>query len=100
MVSKKKITIADIANRANVSISTVSRVLSGNTPVAEAKRGAVLDAIKELNYEPNVFAQGLASGQSKTIGVLTPFINSPFYGDMMRGIIKGFEGSGYYTLFF
>lgn len=100
MARDKKVTIIDIAEKSQVSISTVSRVLRGNAGVAEAKKEAVLNAIKALNYEPNVFAQGLASGQSKIIGVLTPFINSPFFGDMMRGIIKGLEDSGYFTLFF
>jgi LacI family transcriptional regulator len=59
----------------------------------------VLQAVAELNYQPNVFAQGLASGQSKTIGVLTPFINSPFYGEMMRGVIEGLVSGGYSALF-
>jgi LacI family transcriptional regulator len=46
--------------------------------VADEKREAVLNAVDKLDYQPNVFAQGLASGQSKTIGVLTPYISSPF----------------------
>ena len=67
--NNKKPTITDIASHANVSKSTVSRVLNGTTPVHEDKRKAVEVAMKEMNFEPNVFARGLASGQSLTIGV-------------------------------
>jgi LacI family transcriptional regulator len=99
MVPKKNVTIQDIAKRANVSISTVSRVLNQNAPVTEAKQKAILSAMAELDYKPNVFAQGLASGQSRTIGVLTPYINSPFYGELMRGVVQGLENSGYTAIF-
>ncbi|MFZ1400915.1 MAG: LacI family DNA-binding transcriptional regulator, partial [Candidatus Promineifilaceae bacterium] len=64
----RKITIEDIAQQANVSISTVSRVLRKSSGVAADKREAVLQAVSELDYRPNVFAQSLASGQSMTIG--------------------------------
>jgi len=99
MSPKKKVTIQDIALEANVSISTVSRVLNNGAAVADEKKEAVFKAVDKLGYQPNVFAQGLASGQSKTIGVLTPYISSPFYGEIMRGIIEGLEGSAYLALF-
>lgn len=99
MTNPKKVTIQDIAREANVSISTVSRVLNNGAVVADEKRDAVLKAVDKLGYKPNVFAQGLASGQSKTIGVLTPYISSPFYGEMMRGIIEGLFSSNYSALF-
>ena len=78
MSKAAKVTIQDIAHKAQVSQSTVSRVLSGNAPVAATKRTAVLAAIDELNYRPNIFAQSLASGQSLTIGVLTQNFGNPF----------------------
>lgn len=95
----KNITIQDIADQANVSISTVSRVLNRTAPVAEKTRQRVLSIIAELGYKPNLFAQGLAGGQSKTIGVLTQLIGSPFYDVILRGILKGIEDSGYSPLF-
>jgi len=67
---KKNITISDIAAHANVSQATVSRVINGTAKVSEDKKAAILAAMKEMNFEPNVFAQGLASGSSKTIGHL------------------------------
>ncbi len=99
MTATKKITIQDIAREAKVSISTVSRVLNNGAAVADEKREAVFKAVDKLGYQPNVFARGLASGQSKTIGVLTPYISSPFYGEMMRGIVEGLFNSGYSVLF-
>lgn len=95
----KNITIQDIADRANVSISTVSRVLNKTAPVADETRQRVLRIIAELGYKPNLFAQGLAGGQSRTIGVLTQLIGSPFYDVILRGILKGIDGSGYSPLF-
>ncbi len=99
MYPEKKATIQDIARRANVSISTVSRVLNNTAPVAEKTRERVLSIITEHGYKPNLFAQSLAGGQSRTIGVLTQLIGSPFYDVILRGILKGIEGSGYLPLF-
>lgn len=99
MEQTRNITIQDIADRARVSISTVSRVLNRTAPVAEETRERVLSIIAELGYKPNLFAQGLAGGQSRTLGVLTQLIGSPFYDVILRGILKGIEGSGYSPLF-
>jgi LacI family transcriptional regulator len=99
MPEKAVITIQDIALKANVSISTVSRVLNGTAPVAESTREKVLKIIDELGYIPNPFARGLAGGQSRTIGVLTQLLGSPFFDVILRGILKGIDGSGFYPLF-
>jgi LacI family transcriptional regulator len=94
----KKITISDIALRAKVSITTVSRVLNDSGYVSEDKRQAVLLAIDELNYRPNLFAQGLASGQSSTVGVLTQLIASPIYDLILRGVVEKLNGSKFSPL--
>jgi LacI family transcriptional regulator len=99
MVYNNKITISDIAERANVSASTVSRVLRNSAGVADNKRDAVLRAVSELNYQPNIFAQSLASGQSMTIGVLTQNFGSPFYDGILQGILLGLEETDYWPLF-
>lgn len=99
MEISKNITIEDIAKHARVSMSTVSRVLNNTAPVAEATRERVLAVIDELGYKPNLFAQGLAGGHSMTIGVLTQLIGSPFYDVILRGILKGINGSKYSPLF-
>ena len=99
MTAKEKVTISDIAQRAGVSISTVSRVLRDSTPVTESKRQAVLAAVAELNYQPNVFARGLASGESMAIGVLTQNFGSPFYDAILQGVVQGLEGTRYFPVF-
>ncbi|MDM8532013.1 LacI family DNA-binding transcriptional regulator, partial [Anaerolineales bacterium HSG25] len=96
---KSVITIRDIAREANVSASTVSRVLNNTTAVTENKRQAVLEAVKKLNYRPNIIAQGLVRGQSMAIGILTQDLASPFYGGMHQGIEQGLSTSGYQPLF-
>jgi LacI family transcriptional regulator len=98
-LNKKTITITDIAERANVSKSTVSRVINNTTPVHEEKREAVLQAMKELNFAPNIFARGLASGQSRTIGVVTQNIGSPFYDAISQGILSRLTTSEYSPIF-
>lgn len=99
MALEKNITIQDIADRANVSISTVSRVLNKTAPVAKDTRERVLGIIDELGYRPNLSASRLAGGRSRTIGVLTQLIGSPFYDVILRGIFRGIDSSGYSPLF-
>jgi LacI family transcriptional regulator/LacI family asc operon transcriptional repressor len=65
-----KVNIYDVSQKAGVSIATVSRVLNGNHSVAESTRKRVEAAIKELGYEPNVFARGLGLNTMQTIGIL------------------------------
>jgi LacI family transcriptional regulator len=93
------ITIHDIARRAGVSPSTVSRVLNGGTPVAPDKRAAVMAIINSLHYRPNVVAQGLARGKSHSVGVLTQEISNLFFGQILKGIEHRLRGTGYYPLF-
>jgi LacI family transcriptional regulator len=98
-VENRKITIQEIADKAEVSPSTVSRVLRGTAGVSAKKYQAVIDAVDELDYRPNIFAQSLASGQSMTIGVLTQNFGSPFYDGILRGILEGLEDTSYWPLF-
>ena len=95
----RKITIQEIAQTAEVSPSTVSRVLRGTAGVSQIKYQAVMDAVDELDYRPNIFAQSLASGQSMTIGVLTQNFGSPYYDGILRGILEGLEQTNYWPLF-
>lgn len=94
-----RVTISDIATAANVSKSTVSRVLNGTAAVAPEKKRAVLAATERLGFEPNVVARSLASGRSMTIGVLTQLIGSPFYDTIAQGVIAGLNATGYSPVF-
>ena len=93
------VTLDMVAQRAGVSPSTVSRILNGTATVSADKRQAVDQAIADLNYRPNPVARGLAGGRTLSIGVLTQTINSPFYGEALRGIEDQLEPAGYVPIF-
>lgn len=77
--------IADVAKRANVSISTVSRVLNRRDLVNEHTRLRVEQAIRELGYTPNAFARGLMLRRSEIVGLVLPDIHGEFYSEIIRG---------------
>ncbi|WP_026065706.1 LacI family DNA-binding transcriptional regulator [Actinoalloteichus spitiensis] len=79
-------TLADVAARAGVSSATVSRVLNGNYPVAEATRRRVTEALRELNYVVNGPARALAAATSEVLGVLVNDVSDPFFGVLASGI--------------
>jgi LacI family transcriptional regulator len=79
-------TIHEVAKRANVSISTVSRVVNNPEAVRKEKRDRVLQAIEELGYAPNPFASGLREHRTMTIVALIPDIAAPFFSQLFRGI--------------
>ena len=99
MNQRSNTTIQDIAKAANVSKSTVSRVLNDSTPVAPQKREAVLEAMRRLQYQPNLVARSLAGGNSMTIGIVTQNIGSPFYDSVTQGVIQGVSESTYSPIF-
>lgn len=83
------VTMRDIARLANVSQSTVSRVLSGATdtiPIGEETRQRVLDAVKLLDYQPNLHAGSLRGQKTRMIAVMIADIANPFYHPMVRAI--------------
>lgn len=96
---EKKSTIKDIADKAKVSKSTVSRVINNSRSVNEKKRKAVLAAMKKLDFRPNQLARGLAGGRSNTIGVVTHDIGSPFYDSVARGVAIELGESPYSPIF-
>lgn len=79
-------TIYEVAERAGVSLSTVSRVLNGKSSVNKALKERVDQAVKELNYRPNSVARSLANSRTDSVGVLVPELNAPFFGDLMQAV--------------
>ncbi len=80
-------TIKDVSRLANVSISTVSRVINKSSKVSPDKVEAVMKAMEDLNFQPNSFAQALVNKKSNCIGVLVgDLCGGPFFAQMMRGI--------------
>ncbi|MFC6652751.1 LacI family DNA-binding transcriptional regulator [Paenibacillus rhizoplanae] len=81
-----KPTIKDVAQKANVSIATVSRVLHNLGGYSDQTKQKVDQAIKELKYQPNAIARGLINKRTQTIGVLFPDVSSSFSSDLLHGI--------------
>lgn len=79
-------TIYDIADRANVSIATVSRVFNDSTKVSKVTRDKVLAVAKEAGYHPQGFAQGLASRKNKIIMAVVPVLSNYFFMQVLAGI--------------
>ncbi len=94
-----KVTLEMVAAAAEVSPSTVSRILNGTAVVSDDKRAAVDAAIARLGFAPNPAARALAGGRSLSVGVVTQAIDSPFYGSALRGIEDQLSLAGYSPLF-
>ncbi len=92
------VSINDVAEKANVSISTVSRVINQNANVSREKEKAVLKAVDELDYIPNGLAQGLVTKKSKSIGVLIADIGNLYYSYLVKSIEKELRAAGYYAV--
>ena len=84
--------IYDVAKRAGVSISTVSRILNNSANVSDKKVQAVQEAMEYYQYEPNQFGRGLVKQRSNMIGVYTPFHSgSVFESSYTLELLKGIE---------
>ena len=96
---EKRPSLGLVAKLSGVSPSTVSRILNNTAKVSDAKRETVLRVIKETGFRPNLAARTLAGGRAMSIGVLTQYIDSPFYGEAIRGIEEVLASEGYTALF-
>lgn len=95
-MDKKRITINTVAERANVSKSTVSRYLNGKFEmISEEKIKSISKAIEELEYRPNRLAQSLKSNRSGVIGCIVSDIGSPFSSILVKGVNKICLEQGY-----
>src|SRR5712692_9189481 len=85
----------DVANRAGVSIATVSRVVNSLPNVRPELRRKVLRAVKELNYQQSRTAQRLRAKRSRVIGLVISDIQNPFFTSVARGIEDVASERGY-----
>ena len=92
-------TLRMVAHEAGVSASTVSRIINGTVNVSDGLKQAVEAAIAKFDFRPNAAARGLALGKTLTIGVVAQAIDSPFYGEGLRGIEACLRQRGYAPLF-
>ncbi len=84
MVAEARITTADVARRAGVSQSTVSRVFTLELRVSPDKVKRVKAAAHEFGCRPNTLARSLNTGRSFTIGGVLPYLNNPFYAEALQ----------------
>jgi LacI family transcriptional regulator len=94
---RSRVTLAQVADLAGVSPTTVSHVLSGKRMVGAATRGHVQDAIRQLGYRPNNIARSLRTSRSRMVAVVVPDITNPFYSVLTRGLADGVYDAGYGT---
>jgi LacI family transcriptional regulator/LacI family repressor for deo operon, udp, cdd, tsx, nupC, and nupG len=90
-------TLKEVAKKAGVSITTVSRVINGSAKVNEETRERVQKAMTQLEYQPNRVAQRLraSNGRSKLLGLIIPDIQNQFYSNIVRGIEDVTYGNDY-----
>ncbi len=99
-----KVTIKDVAREANVATSTVSRVLSNSHKISDKTKERVNDAIKKLNYTPNIIARGLANNKTRILAVILPkeaedIFSNPFFVQAMKGISIYAQKESYYIMY-
>jgi len=94
----KAITICDIAKEAGVSISTVSRVLTGNARVKEDKKQRIQEIIDKYDFHPNMLARGLIQTRTMQIGIITADVCNPYYSAMFVSCEQAANALGYTLL--
>jgi LacI family transcriptional regulator len=90
--------MAEVAAQAGVSVTTVSHVLSGRRPVAEATRTRVMQVIEELGYQPNPLSRVLRTQQTMTVALIVPDLTNPFYPMVLRGLADVMVPAGYHAV--
>jgi LacI family transcriptional regulator len=90
-----RVTVNDIARHANVSQTTVSRVLNNYPQVKESTRKKVLAAIEELNFTPDTVARSMVTKKTNTIGLILGDISNPFFAESSKIMIEKAQNLGY-----
>lgn len=96
MIKQSK--LSDIAKKTGLSVTTVSRVINGKAElyrISKKSQIIVQNAVKELDYKPNPFAQGLRKNYTKTIGLLLPSFENPFFASIAAAVIREAAKSDY-----
>ncbi len=95
-----KVTSLDVAKRAGVSRSAVSRVFTPGASVSARTAGKVREAAEALGYRPNVLARAMLTGKSKIIGLVVAYLDNHFYPQVLELLSEAFEREGYHVLVF
>jgi LacI family transcriptional regulator len=85
-IESLRVTLADVAKEANVSMMTVSRVVNNKSGVSDETRKRILSLVEKMGYVPNSLARGLVTKQTKAIGLIVPDNTNPFFAQIARGV--------------
>jgi LacI family transcriptional regulator len=94
----KPATIRDVAQRAEVSVASVSRVLTGAGAVTDATRKRVMEAVEALQYVPHSGARSLSTSRTNTVGVILPDLYGEYFSELIRGMDVGARALGYHLI--
>jgi LacI family transcriptional regulator len=94
----QSLSLREVADRAGVAMSSVSRVLSGHPDVSPAMRTRVMAVVSELGYEPNLLASSLRRGSTMTVAFVVRDISSPLFSEIVLGAETHLRESGYTML--
>ncbi|MDJ0827465.1 MAG: LacI family DNA-binding transcriptional regulator [Rhodobacter sp.] len=97
-MEQPKITSKEVASRAGVSRSAVSRVFTPGASASPATVKKVRKAAAELGYRPNVLARAMASGRSRIIGLVVAYLENQFYPDVLEKLSNTLQDYGYHVL--
>ncbi len=99
-MAKKRVTSVDVAKKAGVSQSTVSRVMSGNGRISEETRKRVQTTVQQLGYKPNALARSLITQKTNLVGIVMADVTNPFYPHVLQKFTKRFQERGQQILLF
>jgi LacI family transcriptional regulator len=88
----------EVAEKAGVAMSSVSRVMSGHPDVSPTMRARVLAAVEELGYEPDMLAQSLRRRETLTVGFVVGDISNPLFAEIVMGVESTLHANGYSML--
>ncbi len=91
-------TVREVARLAGVSAATVSRALNASSTVSPELAERVLNAARQLNFRPNRLARNLRMGAVRTVGLLVPDIENPFFTSAVHGVEEALQAAGYTLL--
>lgn len=93
-------TLKDVAERAGLSVTTVSRILNNRGYISDEARERVREAMRELNYHPNALARSLQKQHSSMIALIVPHIRHPFFAVLISELEESIRSKGYQILLF
>lgn len=93
-------TIREVAAKAGVSVTTVSRTLNNRGYISQSMRERIRKAMEELNYQPNEVARSLSRQHTRMIGVLVPEVNNPFFAEVVTQLSRQLTARDYKMLLY